>query len=54
MHFLSTSLKQDAYCAARVAIWNRNKIILVIVMGAWLTNVGFLIHSKYGLLITWN
>ena len=54
MRLLSTFPKQNAYCAARVAIWDRNKIILVIVMGAWLTNVGFLIHSKYGLLITWN
>ncbi len=40
--------------AARIAIWNRDKIIFTIVMGIWLANLGFLIHSKSILLLTGN
>ncbi|KAI0288463.1 hypothetical protein B0F90DRAFT_1930106, partial [Multifurca ochricompacta] len=28
-----------------VAIWNRNRIAVAIAAGAWLTNIGFLIHG---------
>ena len=37
----------------RIAIWNKNKIVLAFAIGTWLTNVGFLIHSKYILLSSW-
>src|SRR5579863_921119 len=32
--------------AARIAIWDKNKIVLTVVMGIWLNELGFLIHSK--------
>jgi hypothetical protein len=37
--------------AARIAIWNKNRIVFMITMGIWYTNVGFLIYSKSVLLI---
>ena len=39
--------------ATSIAIWNKNKIVFAFAMGTWLTNVGFLIHSKYILLSAW-
>src|SRR6266850_4801299 len=32
--------------AARIAIWDRNKIVVMVAMGIWLTNLSFLIYSK--------
>ena len=34
----------DGY--VRIAIWDMNRIAVAIAMGAWLTNVAFLIHGK--------
>ena len=34
---------------ARIAIWDRNKIVFIIAMGVWLVNLSFLIHSKSAL-----
>jgi hypothetical protein len=31
---------------ARIAIWDRNKIVFAIATGAWLANISSLIHSK--------
>jgi hypothetical protein len=39
---------------ARIAIWDRNKIVFVIATGAWLANLAFLIHSKSDLLMFGN
>ena len=36
--------------AARIAIWNRNRIVVMISVGVWLTNVAFMIHSKSAIL----
>ena len=41
----SSSLKHYPV-TARVAIWNRNKIISTIAVAVWLANVSFLIYSK--------
>ncbi len=30
----------------RIAIWNRNKIIVALVTGVWLTTIAFLIQGK--------
>jgi multisubunit Na+/H+ antiporter MnhG subunit len=35
----------------RMAIWNREKIIILIAIGVWLTDVGFLVNGEYLLLI---
>ena len=32
--------------SARIAIWDRNRIVLIISVGMWVANLGFLIHSK--------
>ncbi len=40
--------------AARIAIWNRDKIVIMIAMGVWSGNIAFLIHSKSVLLISGN
>jgi len=37
--------------SARMALWDRNKIVIMVAMGIWLTNVSFLIHGK-SLLLT--
>jgi hypothetical protein len=37
--------------AVRIAIWNRNRIIVTIAVGVWLANLSFLIHSKSVLLM---
>jgi len=40
-------LKVKALTAvARIAVWNRNKIVSAISLAIWATNVGFLIHGK--------
>jgi len=31
----------------RFAIWNREKIVIIIAMCVWMTDVGFLINGKY-------
>jgi hypothetical protein len=36
----------------RVAIWNREKIVSVIAMGMWATEIALFINSKYLLQIT--
>jgi hypothetical protein len=33
----------------RMAIWNREKIIILIAMGAWVTDIAFLINGEYTL-----
>ena len=33
----------------RVAIWNREKIIILIAMGVWMTELVFLINGEYPL-----
>ena len=33
----------------RVAIWNRDKIIILIAMAIWVTDVAFLINGEYRL-----
>jgi hypothetical protein len=33
----------------RVAIWNREKIIILIAIGVWVTDVAFLITGEYPL-----
>ncbi len=33
----------------RVAIWNREKIIILIAIGVWVTDVAFLINGEYPL-----
>jgi hypothetical protein len=33
----------------RVAIWNREKIVILIAMGVWVTDVAFLIIGEYPL-----
>ena len=33
----------------RVAIWNRDKIIILIAMAIWVTDVAFLINGEYPL-----
>jgi hypothetical protein len=37
--------------AARIACWNKNKIISMIAGGVWLANVSVLIYSKSVLLM---
>jgi len=37
-----------------VAIWNREKVIVVIVMGLWLTDIGFLINGMIRLRSAWS
>jgi hypothetical protein len=31
----------------RTAVWNREKAIILIAMGVWVTDVGFLINGDY-------
>ena len=38
--------------SGRIAVWNRHKIVVVMSMGIWLTDIGCLIHGKYLLQIT--
>ena len=33
----------------RVAIWNREKMIILIAMGVWVTELAFLINGEYPL-----
>jgi hypothetical protein len=33
----------------RVAIWNRERIVILIAMGVWVTDVAFLINGEYPL-----
>ena len=40
--------------AARIAIWNRDRIVIMIAMGIWSVNIGFLIHSKSVLPVSGN
>ena len=35
----------------RIAIWERNKIVIGLAAATWLTNIGFLINSKSDLLM---
>jgi len=53
-HYLPEVSALTGMGATRIAIWNRNKIVLAFAIGTWLTNVGFLFHSEYILLIRWN
>lgn len=53
-HYLPEVSALTGMGTTRIAIWNRNKIVSAFVIGTWLTNVGFLFHSKYLLLIQWN
>jgi hypothetical protein len=32
---------------ASIAIWNKNKFVIVIAAGIWVINLGFLIHGKH-------
>ena len=36
----------------RIAIWNRKKIVVVIVMAIWTTDFGFIINGEYLLQIS--
>ena len=31
----------------RIAIWNRDKIVLAVSMGIWVADIALLIHGKY-------
>jgi hypothetical protein len=31
----------------RIAIWNRKRIIMVIAMGVWMTDISLLVYGKY-------
>ena len=31
----------------RIAIWNRDKIVLAVSMGIWMADIALLIHGKY-------
>jgi hypothetical protein len=31
----------------RIAIWNREKIVVVIAMSVWLTDIAFIVDGKY-------
>jgi hypothetical protein len=35
----------------RMAIWNREKIVILLAIGVWLTDVGFLVNGEYLLLV---
>jgi hypothetical protein len=50
-HALSPFRSKALRKLCRIAIWNRKKIISVIVMGIWVTDVALLIYGKYFLLI---
>lgn len=36
----------------RIALWERRLSIVVLMLGIWLTNIGFLIYGPYGILHT--
>jgi hypothetical protein len=40
--------------AARIAIWNQKRIVVMIAVGVWLVNLSFFIHSKSILLVSGN
>lgn len=29
-----------------IAIWNKNRAVVVIALGVWMVNIGFLVHGK--------
>jgi hypothetical protein len=39
---------------SRIAVWNRNRVVYVIAMGAWVTNLACLIRGKFLLQIVQN
>ena len=41
-----TLCKLEAYEAIRIAIWNRNRIVVALAAAVWTTNVSFLIQGK--------
>ena len=46
VHIFFHKANAHMWWCRRIAIWNRNRIAMVIAMCAWSTNVAFLIHGK--------